>query len=275
MELFFSADISAAAWVQEEVGEFGSGVQALLPKRFEHYARLLHPARDSEFNPVSWADVAAWSGREAHSHAQFMHLSRPKPGFGVGPKPWSVDPDDGDPGDEVLSPLRQILARHTQTPDQCWFCLWEGWGQLNEGASGVQIALSPDSTETREEVIERLGIWTGAAIPPEVIALPRVELPQRDYFLLSGPLNAIVDREMVAGASDEGHPGIEFVSQPPSIFWPEDKSWCVATEIDLDSTFVAGSAELIADVLDDPSLETWPARPEDRIDWAADEINSE
>lgn len=274
MRLSFSADISEAAWVQEEVGEFGSGVQALLPKRFDHYVRILHPAFDEDYEQVRWADIATWSGREIHALAQFKHLSRPLPGSDTQPKPWYLEPNDGDPPPEVLSPLRRILARHTRTPDSCWFCLWEGWGQLNQGATGVQIALPPDSTETRGEVIDRLGIWTGAAILPEVISLPRVELPGRGYFLLSGPLRSIIDEEMVAGSSEEGHPGVEFVSQPPSIFWPEDMSWCVASEIDLDSTYVAGSTELIAELLDEPALETWPATREDRIDWATDEINA-
>lgn len=274
MRLSFSADISEAAWVQEEIGKFGSGVQALLPKRFDDYVRILHPAFGEDCEQVRWADIATWSGREIHALAQFKHLSRPVPGSDTQPKPWHFEPNDGDPPPEVLSPLRRILARHTRTPDKCWFCLWEGWGQLNEGATGVQIALPPDSKETGEEVIDRLGIWTGAAILPKVIALPRVELPGRGYFLLSGPLSSIIDEEMVAGSSEEGHSGVEFVSQPPSIFWPEDKSWCVASEIDLDSTYVAGSTELIAELLDEPALETWPAKREDRIDWAADEINA-
>ena len=275
MTLSFASEISPAEWVQHEIGEFGSGVRGLLPRRFDHYVRILHPAFAEDLRQVRWAEVAEWSGREIHPTAQFKHVSRPRPGARLGPKPWSYEPNEGDPPQEVLSPLLQILARHTRTPDRCWFCLWEGWGQLSEGSIATAIGLPPGSDETPEQAIERLGIWTGTAIPPDVMALPKVELPGRSYFLLSGPLSSIVNEEMVAGSSDEGHPGVEFVSQAPSLFWPEDRGWCVASEIDFDSTYLAGSAELISEVLEEPSLETWPAKREDRVGWAADEINAE
>jgi hypothetical protein len=47
----------------------------------------------------------------------------------------------------------------------------------------------------------------------------------------------------------------------------------VATEIDLDSTYVGGTEECLTRILTDPVLETLPAQLEDRVDLGADDIN--
>jgi hypothetical protein len=48
-----------------------------------------------------------------------------------------------------------------------------------------------------------------------------------------------------------------------NLWWPEDRSWCVASEIDLRWTYVGGSSELIAQILSDERIEALPATPHD------------
>jgi hypothetical protein len=48
---------------------------------------------------------------------------------------------------------------------------------------------------------------------------------------------------------------------PANLWWPDDRAWCVATEIDLAWTYVGGPAALIGDVLANPHLEAQPASP--------------
>lgn len=49
---------AAGAWIRPRLGgEFGA-VTLEVPKDFESYARVFHPASDSEGSPVSWAEVA-------------------------------------------------------------------------------------------------------------------------------------------------------------------------------------------------------------------------
>jgi hypothetical protein len=50
----------------------------------------------------------------------------------------------------------------------------------------------------------------------------------------------------------------EDVLGSPSNIWPEDRSWLVYTDWDLWGTKVSGDAALIADLEDDPALETAP-----------------
>ncbi|MFL5796957.1 MAG: hypothetical protein ACJ77A_03370 [Actinomycetota bacterium] len=49
----------------------------------------------------------------------------------------------------------------------------------------------------------------------------------------------------------------------PTWWWPEDRSWIVATEIDGFSTYVAGSTDVIGSIVADGRLESFPASPDD------------
>jgi hypothetical protein len=61
--------------------------------------------------------------------------------------------------------------------------------------------------------------------------------------------------------------------QSPNLFWPDDRAWCAASEIDLDSTYIGCSEETAAALLADPRLETWPVNASDAIAWDSDTIN--
>jgi hypothetical protein len=80
--------------------------------------------------------------------------------------------------------------------------------------------------------------------------MPKVELPGRSYLLYQGPIE---------GALALSAPSF----QTPNLWWPSDRSWCVASEIDLDWTYVGGATALIQDLLHDRSLEAVPVEPND------------
>lgn len=61
--------------------------------------------------------------------------------------------------------------------------------------------------------------------------------------------------------------------QTPNIWWPSDRQWCVATEVDLDSTYVGGPAALIDSLLASPSLEALRANDNDSITISSDDVN--
>ena len=64
-----------------------------------------------------------------------------------------------------------------------------------------------------------------------------------------------------------------FLPQSPNLFWPEDRTWCVATEIDLFCTLIGGSEEMADRLIADPLLEAWRVFPDDPITWDSDDIN--
>ncbi|MEV6837823.1 hypothetical protein AB0N17_25495 [Streptomyces sp. NPDC051133] len=51
----------------------------------------------------------------------------------------------------------------------------------------------------------------------------------------------------------------------PDLWWPADRAWCLGGDVDLTSTYVGGSAELIAGLLAAPDLEAHPVGPDDTV----------
>jgi hypothetical protein len=90
----------------------------------------------------------------------------------------------------------------------------------------------------------------------------RVELPNRSYLLYTGT----IDR-----ALESPDPVMD---QSANLWWPEDRAWFVASEIDFDSTFVGGDDRLIAALVSDKRLEALPIVLSARADDAADRVNS-
>jgi hypothetical protein len=62
-------------------------------------------------------------------------------------------------------------------------------------------------------------------------------------------------------------------AQSPNQWWSDDHSWCVATEIDFDSTLVAGSRALVDAVLADERLEAFVVGPDDDLTSRGDRVN--
>ncbi|TSB12933.1 hypothetical protein [Streptomyces benahoarensis] len=75
---------------------------------------------------------------------------------------WVYGPDNGGPPSEGCGPLTDILARHTGTPRQCWFALWDGYAVVSD------------------------------LVPADE---PRVHLPARDKLLFQGPFATLRDDE--------------------------------------------------------------------------------
>jgi hypothetical protein len=94
-----------------------------------------------------------------------------------------------------------------------------------------------------------------------VASAPKFELPGRKYLLVKAPLPAVCEAESE-------------LSSAANLVWPDDHSWCVTTEIDLDSTRLGGSRALVDALLQDSFLEVVEVRPEDQLDTMGDEINA-
>lgn len=98
------------------------------------------------------------------------------------------------------------------------------------------------------------GLWEGfggSELPPEV-QLFETNRPVMGLF--EGPIQ---DATHSFGA----WPG----SQLSNLWWPADRAWFVASEIDYDSTIVAGSRECIDAVLLAPGVEAFEVSPGDTL----------
>lgn len=93
---------------------------------------------------------------------------------------------------------------------------------------------------------------------------PRLELPGRGYFIAQGSV-----RDAAASVFGEDRPD----HQSASMWWPDDRAWFVATEIDLDSTYVGASEAAIEALLARPDVEVLPIELSDGITYDSDRIN--
>jgi len=61
--------------------------------------------------------------------------------------------------------------------------------------------------------------------------------------------------------------------QTPNLCWPDDHAWCLASEIDLDSTYLACSASCRDAILARPEIEAFPIDPSTGISASSDSLN--
>jgi len=143
------------------------------------------------------------------------------------------------------------------------------------GSVPDQGDLEPESLAALLDVLARhtsplqrswFGVWEGFGWL-SASGYAHVELPKRNYVLFSGPLDAALE------IGDWPTPEW-FLPRSPNIFWPDDVSWCVATEIDLFCTYVGGSRALIDELLAGVRLEVCEAHLDDPIAYDSDVLNS-
>jgi hypothetical protein len=129
-----ATDVSPGVWISSgrRRGEAGT-VGALVPAVFEAYARIFHPAvryvGDDDVE-VRWADVAAHNRTKAHPLMQWASItgSWDYQHSDSQPPVWDDAPSEGHLPVTSAARLADVLARHTGTPDDCWFGRWVGFG---------------------------------------------------------------------------------------------------------------------------------------------------
>jgi hypothetical protein len=131
-------------------------------------------------------------------------------------------------------------------------------GHLPVGVAGHLVAVLRRHTRTPDDVF--FGVWSGFGFI--VGDAPLLELPAQGYWLVRGPIG-------LATANMAEEPS----EQSVSLWWPADRAWFVATDIDLVTTFVGGSAACVADLVRRPGLEIARVPVDQRFTWDADTVN--
>ena len=251
-------DHSAASWIQQGLlplqrREKGYRVGNVVPQGFEAYARVFHPASRyiadrQEWVPARWSGIASWTGRTAHPAMQFHSILGHPENPAIKPE-WGSLPIEGSLDSDQIGVVIDVLTRFTTTPDVCFFCIWEGWGEF--GGPESFAYLSPTGTGGRlqegseDDLLRRLK------------RAKRLEIGLFGYILSTGPMDAFLE-----------------VGESPSLWWPQDRAWCVASDVDMASTFVGGTEECIAHLVGHPDLEALPIGIDVRIDVEGDTINT-
>lgn len=148
----------------------------------------------------------------------------------VGPGQAESDADVGaDHPPDVRQAGRTLrgLAEFTSTPQDCYFCLWEGYSDV--------------------------------PLPPDARRGPLLVIPHRRYAVFRGALS---DVDGWAHAFGDGSP-----IPPPAFVWPADRSWCFASDVDPHWAGVGGSHAAVAALIDDPLLDAVAADPAGDQPW--------
>ncbi len=104
--------------------------------------------------------------------------------------------------------------------------------------------------------------WNGfGGIRHEIAIAPTFSAPHRVYHLLAGPVEAF----------SESADGMRY--QSANLWWPDDRAWCVASEIDLNTTSVGCSGDAAAAILAHDGLEALAIDPATGIAFDSDEQN--
>ena len=229
-----AADVRGASWVGAGLHGFGESVLSVVPDGFSEYVRVFHPA----YRSVGSQRVAVTWAEIAAANGMRMHA-----GVQLGSITGSETYESqGQPGVFDQPPMNGTLPGELLDP---------------------LLAVLARHTSTPGTCW--FAVWEGWGwLPPKVRSAPKFSLPQRSYHLLDGPIEAV--REL----TDEvplGGPG------SPNLWWPEDHAWCVATEIDLKTTYIGADRACAKELIAVPGIEASPVSPDLGIDWLSDTLN--
>lgn len=245
---------------------------------------------------VSWAETAAAMGTVMHASAQWDRIVAP--GLIVenedGPRDaagWRYSPPPiGGLEVEVLAAVTQHLVEHTATPDAGMSALWEGWGGLlgfrgkrpsrgfyTVGEDPNHTAMLSRSLHDSFNNVFRRATWQEGILSRQISEGPRLQLPHRGHVLFTGAPREFADPAWILDApwrdrEAEAH-GFPPSAHSPSLVWPDDRAWVLVSEVDFDSTIVAGTEALIRDVCADERIEAMPIPEGADLSWDSDGVN--
>jgi hypothetical protein len=213
-----------ASWILDRLHPFGQDVGWFIPEGFAAYARIFHPL----YRLTSTGSLipVRWGDIAA---ANGRTIAAEMQRLDISAEPTRVSPS----GEELWNQQART-------------------GSFPPEIAARLAAILPSHTRTPESCW--FAVWEGFGdlrIPDG--PAPVVAIPHRDLFLLHGKVDDVL--------TTFSH--VEWNYRSPTLWWPDDRAWCVATEIDYNWSYIGGSAACIEQVLKDPDLEALPTSPEE------------
>jgi hypothetical protein len=227
------ADARVAEWVVAGLRGFAESVLSLVPAGFSEYVRVCHPAYRS-----SRSDRApvAWS-EIASANGMRIHA-----GVQLGSITGSERYEwEGQPGVFDQPPETGNLPRELLDPL-------------------TNVLARHTSTPACY-----FAVWHGWGwLPPKVRSAPTFSAPERTYHLLPAPstpsMNWLTPGNRQAGGGRRTCGG-------------PDPAWCVATEVDLKSTYIGADRSCAHELISLPALEAAIVSSNLGIHWLSDRLN--
>jgi hypothetical protein len=212
-----------ASWIQTRLHPFGQDVGSVIPEGFAAYARVFHPP----YRRTSDGSAIPVRWRDiaaANNRTIAAEMQR---------LDVSADP-----------------TLFSRSGEKLWDEQPRGGTIPREIAVRLAAILTP---YTRTPKLCWFAVWEGwGELRVRQDGAPMFSIPERNLFLLQGGVD-----EVLTTLSE-----VDWIYRSPNLWWPADRAWCVATEIDFKWSYVGGSAACIEQVLTDPELEALPTKPE-------------
>jgi hypothetical protein len=213
-----------ASWIPSRLHPFAMDVGSIIPEGFAAYARVLHPP---------YRLTAA--GNKS-------------------PVRWR---DIASANNRTIAAEMQLLdiscqpTRFSASGEQLWDQQTQT-GNLPLEIAARLAAILPSHTLTPD--LCWFAVWEGFGdLQIADNETPMFSVPHRDLFLFHGKLADVL---LTFSEFDWNY-------RSPTIWWPDDRAWCVVTEIDFTWSYVGGSSPCIEQILGDAELEAVPTNPEE------------
>lgn len=201
---------------------------------------------DSE---LPWSQLVTFGPSGFAAYARLRFVSDPTHD---GQAEVDADVANGEP--EQLRTLFEVLAAHTSTPHDCYFCLWEGSGDIAE--HDFSVPADSFGTVTHQDPHAQPGLAPEHVRPPRLPG-SRMTLPNRSYYLFRGALS-----DAGNWSAPEGWPAQPRLDIADIAFaWPADHTWCVANDADSHWAGIGAAAGVVDQLVADPRLDVIPADP--------------
>jgi hypothetical protein len=214
----------------------------------------------SDLSPAAWLVTSSlpWdrlvtfgpAGLEAYARLRFL----PDPAYEGQSENDAVD--DSPSAADRLRTLLQRLAPHTTSPDDCYCCLWDGWGELY-GRSTTALPDLVMRTDQPAGGVQPAG-WAPAPCPTPSDDAPKVVVPNRAYYLFHGSLTEAGDW----GAANPWLSPDRLHMPEPAFVWPADHAWCIANDVDPHWAGIGADKLVIDRLVSDSRLDVVPANPD-------------
>lgn len=141
-----------------------------------------------------------------------------------------------------LRELERILQPWTGNQG-CLFAFWDGFGWLHGSSATAPMPVAGSGSPAPP--------WLPGGLTFPVPDSARVSVYSRTYLVYEGVLSDCA--------------ALLPLDQTPNLWWPRDRSWLVATDIDLDVTYVAGEQALIGELRVSAELRAVDVTPNDPL----------
>ncbi|MGH3508447.1 MAG: hypothetical protein ACRDO2_14715 [Nocardioidaceae bacterium] len=211
--------------------------------------RDLSPADWIVHSVLPWQQLVGFgpAGFDAYARVRFLpDPMRPGQSENDVEADWRLD---------QLPTLWDVLATHTAA-DDCYFCVWEGFGP-SELDGDNDAAYVDDESAVTKTTDAQPGLAPKRTSSSSNTWLPKVVVPNRAYWLFRGPLSDVGSWDTAQDLPRT----IRLEAAEPAFVWPADHVWCVALDVDQHWAGIGADSPLITKLTSDPRLDVVTADP--------------